>query len=120
MFNLQAITLRLKKNLDVTMFWNILQVIIDPGSPPWPNWYSARGGPQIPNFKPRLGYIRRLFHLSLRFMTFGGRSAHLGYLVHRSGRKTGTFLLDPAHSAKNEIVHDVENLVCVISKTLYH
>ena len=28
-----------------------------------------------------------LFHLWLRFITFGGRSAHLGYRVHKSVRK---------------------------------
>jgi len=34
------------------------------------------------------GHIWRLFHLWLRFITFGGRSAHLVYHVHKSGRKT--------------------------------
>jgi len=33
-------------------------------------------------------YIWRLFHLWLRLITFGGQSAHLAYLVHKSGRKT--------------------------------
>ena len=42
-------------------------------------------------FKPRPGYVRRVFHLSLRLVTFGGRSAHLAYLVHKSGCKTSTF-----------------------------
>jgi len=37
-----------------------------------------------PGFKPWLGYVRRLFNLSLWFITFGGCSAHLAYLVHRS------------------------------------
>ena len=32
--------------------------------------------------------IWRLFHLWLRFITFGGRPAHLAYRVHKSGRKT--------------------------------
>ena len=41
-----------------------------------------------PGFKPRPGYARRLFHLSLRLFTFGGRSAHLAHLVHKNGRKT--------------------------------
>jgi len=36
----------------------------------------------------RRGHIWRLFHLWLRFITFGGRSAHLAYHVHKSGRKT--------------------------------
>jgi len=44
-----------------------------------------------PGFKPRLGYVRRVFHLSLHLITFGGHSSHLAYLVHKSGRKTATF-----------------------------
>ena len=34
-----------------------------------------------PGFKPRPGYVRRVFHISLRLITFGGRSAHLAYLA---------------------------------------
>ena len=40
-----------------------------------------------PVFQFRRGHIWRLFHLWLRFITFGGRSAHLAYHVHKSGRK---------------------------------
>ena len=36
----------------------------------------------------RLGYVGRVFHISLCLITFGGRSAHLVYIVHKSGRKT--------------------------------
>jgi len=43
-----------------------------------------------PAFKPRLGYVRRVFHLSFRLINFGGRSAHLAKLVHKSGHKTST------------------------------
>ena len=39
-------------------------------------------------FESRRGHILRVFHLWLRFITFGGRSAHLAYRVHKSGRKT--------------------------------
>ena len=38
-------------------------------------------------FKPRPGLLRRVFLLSLRLITFGGRSVHLAYIVHRSDRK---------------------------------
>jgi len=48
-----------------------------------------------PGFKPRMGYVRRVFVLSLRLITFGGRSAHLAYLVHKGGRKTATTFLWP-------------------------
>ena len=34
-----------------------------------------------------------LFHLWFSFITFGGRSAHLAYLVHKSGRKTSIIII---------------------------
>ena len=40
-----------------------------------------------PEFESRGGHISRVFHLWLRFITFGGRSAHLAYHMHKSGRK---------------------------------
>jgi len=43
-----------------------------------------------PVFKSRRGHIWRLFHHWLRLITCGGRSAHLAYLVHKSGRKTSS------------------------------
>ena len=36
--------------------------------------------------------IRRVFHLSLGLIIFGGRSPHLAYLVHKGGRKYETFI----------------------------
>ena len=36
-------------------------------------------------FESRRGHICKVFHLSLRLITFGGRSAHLAYQVHKSG-----------------------------------
>ena len=45
----------------------------------------------LPGFEPRPGYVRRLFHLSLYLISFGGQSVHLAYLVHKSGNKTATF-----------------------------
>jgi len=47
----------------------------------------------VPGLKPRSSYVRRVFHLSLRSITSGGRSAHLAYPVHKSGRKTATFYI---------------------------
>ena len=46
-----------------------------------------------PVFESRRGHIWRLFRLSLRLITFGGRSAHLPYLVHKSGRKTSIIII---------------------------
>ena len=44
-------------------------------------------------FESRRGHIWRLFHLWLRFITVGGRSAHLAYHVHKSGRKTSIIII---------------------------
>ena len=41
-----------------------------------------------PELESWRGHIWRAFHLWLRFITFGGRSAHLAYDVYKSGRKT--------------------------------
>jgi len=38
------------------------------------------------------GHIWRAFHLWLRFVTFGGRSVHLAYHVHKSGHKTSIII----------------------------
>jgi len=46
-----------------------------------------------PLFELQLGYIWTLFRHSLRPITFGSRSAHLAYRVHKSGRKTVAFIL---------------------------
>ena len=43
---------------------------------------------QCPEFESRYGHIWRMFHLWLRFITVGVRSAHLVHHVHKSGRKT--------------------------------
>ena len=55
---------------------------------------SAAGRRSLaPVFKPRSSYIRRVFRLSLRLITFGGRSAHLAYLVHKSSRNRANVVL---------------------------
>ena len=41
-----------------------------------------------PGLKTRPRYFRWMFHLSLRFITFRGRSSHLAYIVHKGCRKT--------------------------------
>ena len=44
-------------------------------------------------FESRPGHIWRVFHLWLRFITFGGRSAHLAYHVHTCGHKTSIIII---------------------------
>ena len=46
-----------------------------------------------PEFESRRGHTWRVFHLLLRFITFGGRLAHLAYHVHKSGRKTAIIII---------------------------
>jgi len=46
-----------------------------------------------PEFESRRENIRRVFHLYLRFITFGGHSAHLAYHVHKGGRKTSIIII---------------------------
>ena len=41
-----------------------------------------------PEFESWRGHIWRVFHFRLRIIPRGGRSAHLAYQVHKSGRKT--------------------------------
>ena len=61
-----------------------------------PSWSSGsvldhRSLPPV--FESRRGHIWRLFHFWLRLITFGGRSAHLAYHVHKSGRKTSIIIM---------------------------
>ena len=72
------------------------------GTTIWPIHTSSAGGHRsiAPGFKLRPGYVRRLFHLSLRLITFGGRSAHLAYHVDNSDRKTATVTFTTDLSSK--------------------
>ena len=57
-------------------------------APPWSSGSVLDHRSLPPVFESRRGPIWTLFRLSLRLITFGGRSAHLAYLVHKSSRKT--------------------------------
>jgi len=65
----------------------------DTGAPPWSSGSVLDYRSLPPVFKSRHGHIWRLFRLSVRLITFGGRSAHLAYLVHKSGRKTSIIII---------------------------
>ena len=64
-----------------------------PGAPPWSSGSVLDHKSLPPVFESWPGHIWRLFRLSLRFITFRGRSAHLAYLVHKSGRKTSIIII---------------------------
>ena len=57
------------------------------GATPWSSGSVLDHRSLPPVFESRREHIWRLFHISLRSITFGSRSAHLAYLVHKSGRK---------------------------------
>ena len=68
-------------------------------APPWPNigphiYSPVVGHTSIAHgFKSRPSYVTNVFHLSLRLITFGSRSARVAYLVHNTGCKTAKFTL---------------------------
>ena len=55
--------------------------------PPWSSGSVLDHRSLPPVFESRRGHIWRLFHLPLRLITFGSRSAHLAYPVHESAVK---------------------------------
>ena len=63
------------------------------GGPPWSSGSVLDHRSLPPVFESRREYFWRLFRLSLRLVTFGGSSAHLAYLVHKSGRKTSIIII---------------------------
>jgi len=54
---------------------------------------SLDHGSLPPEFESRRGHVWTLFRHLLIFITFGGRSAHLAYLVHKRGRKTWIIII---------------------------
>ena len=78
---------------------------------PWSRGSVLEHRPLPPVFESRCGHIWRLFHLRLRFIIFGGRSAHLAHRVHKSGRKTSIIftILASVHKQNSS------RLSCVVS-----
>ena len=62
-------------------------------APPWSSGSVLDYRSLSPVFKSRRGHIWRLFRLWLLLITFGGRSAHLAYRMHKSGRKTSIIII---------------------------
>ena len=62
-------------------------------APPRPSGSALDHRSLPPVFESRCGHIGRLFHLRLRFITFGGRSAHLAYHAHKSGGKAPIIII---------------------------
>jgi len=63
------------------------------GAAPWSSGSVLDQRSLPPVFETRRGHIWRLFHHRLHFITFGGRSAHLPYHVHKNGRKTSIIII---------------------------
>ena len=62
--------------------------------PPWSSGSVLDHRSLPPVFESRHGHIWRAFHVWLHFITFGGRSAHLAYHVHKSGCKTSIIIIN--------------------------
>ena len=74
-----------------------LLLYLEPSAPSWSSSSVLDHISLPPVFESRRRHIWRLFRLSLRLITFGSRSAHLDYLVHKSGRKTSIIIyLEPS------------------------
>ena len=73
------------------IFWYIVYALYR--APPWYSGSVLDYRSPPPVFESRRGHIWRLFRLSLRLITFGGRSAHLAYLVHKRGHKTSIIII---------------------------
>ena len=67
--------------------------LYDIDTPVWSNGnvFDHRSLP--PMFETRPGHIWKVFRLSLCLITFGSRSAHLAYHVHKSGHKTSIVII---------------------------
>jgi len=59
-----------------------------------------------PEFESRRGHIWRVVHLWLRFITFGGRSGHLAYRVHKNNRQTSIIVLIFLNRRKDWVILD--------------
>ena len=74
-------------------FWIHIPPIWNLEAPPWSSGSVLDHRLLPPVFESWRGHIWRLFHLWLRFITFGGRSAHLAYHAHKSGHKTSIIII---------------------------
>ena len=72
-------------------------------------------------FESRRGHIRRVFHLWLHFITFGGHSAHLACHMHKIGLKkksSSSYLFTELHlpllvlSVSQSVSQSVSHLIC--------
>ena len=72
-----------------------------------------------PEFESRRGHIWRVFHLWLRFITFGGRSAHLACGVDKSGHKNTNHHLDVVGSILYNIYPGMWDRIPVIFMSRY-
>jgi len=60
---------------------------------PWSSSSVLDHGSLPPMFKSRPGHIEGCFIFDFASLTFGGRSAHLTYHVHKSGPKTPVIII---------------------------
>ena len=77
--------------------------------PQWSNSSVLDHRSLPPVFESRRGHIWWMFHLWICLITFGGRSAHLTYHVHKSGHKTPIIIIinknNPLHHIWSQLDH---------------
>ena len=61
-------------------------------------------------FKSRHGHLWRVFHLWVRFITFGSCSTHLAYHVYKSGHKTSIIII---HNVGTAIININAQSICL-------
>ena len=95
-FDISLTGYRLTMLLEVTQIvWQVTDIIYTHQNIVY-HYTDGRTGSAIGNtfktlgLKRRPSFVRMVFHLSLRLITFGGRSAHLVDLIHKIGRQTVT------------------------------
>jgi len=74
-------------------------------APPWSSGSVLDRRSLPPVFETRRGHSWSVFHLWLRFITFGGRSAHLAYHVYKCSRKTPIITHTHAHTRTHTHAH---------------
>jgi len=77
-----------------------------------------------PGFESQRWHIWRVFHLWLRFVTFGSRSAHLAYHVYKSGRKTSIIIIKVMNDILQRNINDKvvirsQRIMCSVLRIFY-
>ena len=102
---MHACSTKIKQHISTTIWGSLDRV--------WSNGNVLDHRSLPPVFESRRGHIWRVFQLWLRFITVGGRSAHLAYIVHKNGRKTSIIILNNFIYNLQSLSTTTKNLNCI-------